>query len=136
MAHISLEEGESFAHRHDDESSTLLVAGEADLETDSGVVKLVRGQQVIIPAGQHHSVIARSSGVVLNAATPGPSRGRLISREASLQRPTEQAPRSRHGSGEARARETRARLPSQRVGRVASATAGVTACGAHMGDTA
>jgi quercetin dioxygenase-like cupin family protein len=75
MAHISLEDGESFAHRHDDESFTLLVTGAADLETSSGVVKLVPGQKVIIPAGEHHSVIARSADVVFECRHARPKPG-------------------------------------------------------------
>jgi quercetin dioxygenase-like cupin family protein len=64
MALISLERGESFGHRHDEDSYTLLVSGDADLETPSGVVALVRGQKVVTPANEHHSVVARSAGVV------------------------------------------------------------------------
>lgn len=64
MAVITLDQGESFGHRHDEDSFTLLVTGEADLETETGVVHLVPGQRVMTPAHEHHSVVALSAGVV------------------------------------------------------------------------
>lgn len=64
MAVISLEQGESFGHQHDEDSYTKLVSGEADFETPSGVIRLVPGERVLTPANEHHSVVARSAGVV------------------------------------------------------------------------
>lgn len=64
MAVISLASGESFGHRHDVDSYTVLVEGEADLETEGGVLTLRRGERVLTPANEHHAVVARSEGVV------------------------------------------------------------------------
>ena len=75
MAVISLEEGESFGHRHDEDSYTLLISGAADLETPSGVVNLVLGERVLTPANEHHSVVARSPGVVFECYHNRPKPG-------------------------------------------------------------
>jgi quercetin dioxygenase-like cupin family protein len=64
MAIITLQPGESFAHRHDTDSYTVLLDGDAELETDSGTALLIHGERVLTPAGEYHAVIAKSNGVV------------------------------------------------------------------------
>ena len=64
MAIITLEMGESFAHRHDVDSYTLLLEGDADLEMTSGTIRLERGKRVLTPASESHAVVAKSEGVV------------------------------------------------------------------------
>lgn len=77
MALISLELGEAFGHRHDEDSFTLLMSGDADLETPSGVLKLVPGELILTPANQHHCVVARSPGVVFECTHAPRGAGQL-----------------------------------------------------------
>jgi quercetin dioxygenase-like cupin family protein len=64
MALISLSRSEGFSHRHDADSFTSLVSGEAVLKTDDQVIQLQPDVRVFVAAGALHEVIAQSDGVV------------------------------------------------------------------------
>jgi quercetin dioxygenase-like cupin family protein len=58
MALITLSPGEVFAHRHDDDSTSTLLAGSARLEYGSVVTELTTGVPMVTAACVLHRLVA------------------------------------------------------------------------------